>query len=414
MTRRSGWGEGQIIEVAPGKHLIRASGGSDISGKRIRPSRIVYGTRRDANRALRSLQDQLDQGTYIPAENMLFGEWMSEWFEAEYGVEIGASRDELLQSRHSGRTAETYESIIRVHLLQELGNVPLQKLRSTHLRSYFNSKKDLASATLSNHYIVLNGILNAAVRERILRENPAKHMMGKPSSNKHVPKSVLDNCWDADEAQQFLAAAKQSGPQWAAFFTLALDSGMRKGELCGLQWDDIDWDTGTVTIQRTLIRASKNKPIFGPVKNRKPRTIMIAPETISLLKAHRKHQVEIQLAIGRDKYKKYNLVFAKEPGKYRRKDTIGAPLQSNNLTEREYAEIVKRAGVRLITFHGLRHTCATLLLKDRVAPHYVQTRLGHKDVRTTLNTYGHAIPSGEKEMIKDICRIFGLTETQDP
>lgn len=411
MSRRSSWGEGQIVELESGKYLVRASGGADISGRRIRPAKTIYGTRRDAVKALRDLQDQLDQGTYIPAENMRFSEWISEWFEAEYGVEIGASRDELLQCRRPGRTAETYESIIRVHLLPELGNVPLQKLRSTHLRSYFNKKKDLASTTLSNHYIVLNSILNAAVRERIIRENPAKHMMGKPTSDKHVPKSVLDNCWDADEARQFLAAAKQAGPQWAAFFTLALDSGMRKGELCGLKWDDIDWESGTVTIQRNLVRASKNKPIFGPVKNRRPRTIMIAPETISLLKAHRKRQVEIQLAIGRDKYKKFNLIFAKEPGRYRRKDAIGAPLQLNNLTEREYAEAVKRAGVRLITFHGLRHTCATLLLKDRVAPHYVQTRLGHKDVRTTLNTYGHAIPSGERDMVNDICRIFGLSET---
>ncbi|HHV61108.1 MAG TPA: site-specific integrase [Firmicutes bacterium] len=408
-SERAGWGEGQIQQLAEDKWLVRASGGTDAGGRRIRPSRIVYGSRRTAVSALRQLQEELDTGTYIPPENMTLGDWLREWFQAEYGCAVGDPRETILKTaKGSGTTASRYESIIRLHIIPSIGNVPIQRLRSTHLRHYFDEVgKTQSMTTLELHYMVLHSALDAAVKERLVRENVASSMMGKPTRDRNdSPADVLENCWEAEEAARFLAVAKEAGPQWAAFFTLALDSGMRKGELCGLQWKDIDWEAGTVRIERSLVRASK-EPVFGPVKNRRPRTIMIAPETLALLKAHRKHQIEIKLRMG-EAYNDFGLVFAKEPDKYRRQDVIGRPLQANNLGEREFLRLIKKAGVRPIKFHGLRHTCATLLLKARVPVHYVAARLGHTDVGTTLRIYAHAIPSGEREMLEDLRRALGL------
>ncbi|MEW6106314.1 MAG: tyrosine-type recombinase/integrase [Bacillota bacterium] len=366
---RARWGDGQIIQVGEDKFLVRASGGFDADGRRIRPSRVVYGSLTQAKKVLRELQGALDRDDYVPSQDLAFGQWLEEWLEAE------------VRQKAPG-TYELYRRTTEKHIIPALGKIKLQRLRTTHLRQYFNDKGRLAMSTLQQHYIIIHSALDAAVREGIVRENVAKKMMGKPRVNKtESPEDVLKNCWEAEEAQRFLKAAREAGPQWAALFTLALDSGMRRGELCGLQWSDIDWNEGTITVQRSL-RVASREPEFGPVKNKRPRRILIAPETLALLKAHRKHQAAIKLAMG-PSYHDFNLVFAKEPGPFRH-DTVGCPLQANNLGQREYLRIIKAAGVRRIKFHGLRHTCATLLLKARVPVHYVSARLGHKDVGTTL------------------------------
>ncbi len=177
---------------------------------------------------------------------------------------------------------------------------------------------------------------------------------------------------------------------------MALDTGARKNELCGLQWSDLDLEKGTVTVLRQLTRTGR-QPSFGPVKNGKPRTIDLATETLELLKAHKRAQAELKMR-NRAVYQDHGLIFAKEWGDlHGREDSLGLPLQSNNLGQREFARLIKAAGLRPITIHGLRHTSATLLLKAGVAPHVVQQRLGHKRVSTTLDIYAHALPSMQQD-----------------
>ena len=137
------------------------------------------------------------------------------------------------------------------------------------------------------------------------------------------------------------------------------------------------------------------RPVFGPVKNGQARTIDLAPETVQLLLAHKRAQAELKMR-NRQCCQDYGLLFAKEWGDlHGRQDSLGLPLQSNNLGQREFARILKAAGVRPITIHGLRHTSATL--KAGVAPHVVQQRLGHKKITTTLDIYAHALPSMQQD-----------------
>jgi integrase len=330
---------------------------------------------------------------------MTVKDWLEEWFTAVYGVAVDASREELLTgSRVPGRTVETYASIINVHLIPALGSVQLQRLRTTHVRKYFDDVgKRLEMSTCQVHYILLQSALEAAVQEELVTANVARRMTGKPRKNREDShEEAMVHCWDYDEAQAFVSAARDCGPQWAALAMLAIDSGMRKGELCGLHWPDIDWDAGTVIVRRSLTRASRN-PLYGPTKGRRLRTLKLMPETMAALKAHKKHQAEVRLAAG-PAYHNHGLVFAKEPSR-NRTDTLGCPLQSNNIGQREYAKIIEAAGVKPIKFHGLRHTCATLLLQSGAKPYEVSERLGHRDTATTMEIYAHVLPSAEAALV---------------
>ena len=342
----------------------------------------VRGTKRDAERKLAELIHRADTGTFIEPTKVTVGEWLDIWLEKA-----------IKPPRRTLRAYETYKSVITRHLKPKLGAIRLQDFRVIDVERY-HAEFGLAPATGEQHHTLLNSALNAAVRADLIQRNVATLAQNKPRALEGQ-QDVLANVWEAHEAQRFLRTAKAAGPRPAAFYSLALDSGMRKAELCGLKWSDLDAE-GRLTVQRQLVKP-RPQPIFGPVKNETPRVLELAPETLDLLRKHRVHQAEIKLR-NRQHYHDHGLMFAKEWGNVqRRHDTLGNPLQANNIGQNEYAKLIVAAGVRRIKFHGMRHTCATLLLQAGVPPHVVQQRLGHKRIEMTLSTYAHALPSMQQD-----------------
>jgi integrase len=346
----------------------------------------VRGIRKDATNKLAELIDQHNKGTYVAPHKRSVAEWMTEWLE------------KAIKPRRTAGTHEVYEHTIRQHVRPAIGDVRLQALHSLDLeRLYATLATKLAPATVSKVHVIIHGALEAAVRSGYVTRNVAKLVNNKPHASTGGASDVLAHCWQAHEARTFLAAAKTAGSQSAAFFALALDSGARKSELCGLKWSDLDVATGRLTIQRQLARHvakdGAGAPLLVPTKTKAARTIDLGAETLELLKAHRVDQAELKMR-NRQHYHDHGLMFAKEWGDlHGRQDSLGQPLQANNLGQREYARIIKAAGVRAIKFHGLRHTCATLSLSAGVQPHVVQRRLGHKRIEITLGIYGHVLPS---------------------
>ena len=313
---------------------------------------------------------------------MAQGEWLDTWLEKA-----------IKPPRRTLRAYETYKSVINRHLKPKLGVIRLQDLRALDVERY-HADLGLAPATGEKHHAILNSALKAAIRADLLQRNVATLAENTPRAPEGH-EDVLDNVWEAHEARRFLETAKAAGPQPAAFYSLALDTGMRKSELCGLKWTDLDAQ-GRLTVQRQLIKPGSS-PIFGPVKNKTPRALELAPETLELLRTHKAHQAEIKLA-NRQHYHDHHLIFAKAwDGLQRRHEVLGNPLQVNNLGQREFAKLLKASGVRRIKFHGMRHTCATLLLQAGVPAHVVQQRLGHKRIEMTLSIYAHALPSMQQD-----------------
>jgi integrase len=250
--------------------------------------------------------------------------------------------------------------------------------------------------------MILHGAIEAAVRNGIVVRNVAKLVNGKPHAAHGHAEEITEHCWTAPEAKAFLDAAKAAGDQPAAFYSLALETGMRKSELGGLKWTDIDVNTGSVKIQRQLVVRTGHPFTFGPVKNKRPRVIRVTTETNALLRRHRAHQAEIKLQSG-GRYHDHGLVFAKEWGSVQRVEhSLGAPLGLNNIGQREFARLIKAAGVRRIKFHGMRHTSATLAPECGVSAKVVQERLGHQKITTTLDIYAHVLPAMDQEAAQRI------------
>jgi integrase len=291
-------------------------------------------------------------------------------------------------------THTRYRGIIENHAAKAtIASVPLQKLRPSHLEAYYAS---IPAGSRPVHHTVLRRALRKAVKERLLIANPAADLDHPPRRAQSGDEDAARQCWTAEEAQAFIAAAKAAGPQAGAFYALALDTGMRKGELCGLRWADLDLDAATTRIVQQLTKPGA-EPIFGPPKNGRARTVSLAAGTVELLKAHRRTQAELKMA-HRTTYRDLGLVFAKEPSDLRsRDDMIGLPLQANNLGERHFARLIAAAKVRRITFHGMRHTCATLLLRAGEPVHVVAQRLGHSDPSITMRVYAHVLPDMQKQ-----------------
>jgi integrase len=389
---------GSLLQRGENRWLIRLEFGympDPKTGKmrRLQKSETFRGTRRDAERRLNALTKDVQDGSYIASDKRTVAEWLREWVELA-----------IKPPRRTQRAYDTYSSVIELHLVPGLGHYRLQGLRAVHIEAFLASKAALAPATLEKIFTILSSALKAAVGNRIVARNEGSFVANKPRAPEQ---SAADrNCWTAEEASTFLKVAKVAGPQPAALWTLALDSGMRKSELAGLMWTDVDLAAGRVQVRQQLLTGGL-EPIFVPTKGKRSRPIDIAPETVELLKGHKAHQAAVKMRHRKD-YRDFGLVFAKEPSEAGRRsaDVFGTPLGTNNLGDREFAELIEAAHVRPITIHGLRHTCATLLLAAGVPTHVVQKRLGHKDASTTLDVYSHVLPDQQRDAARRLAALL--------
>jgi integrase len=171
-----------------------------------------------------------------------------------------------------------------------------------------------------------------------------------------------------------------SGGRLEALYVVAVTAGLRRGELQGLRWEDVDLEAGTLQVRRTLSEPKGGYILEAP-KSGKGRNIWLTNKATTALREHRKRQLEERMEYGA-LWSDHDLVFP---------SGVGTPLLGGNLN-RTFKATLRRAGLPEIRFHDLRHSCATLLLRQGVNPKYVQELLGHADISLTLNVYSHVLP----------------------
>jgi integrase len=229
-----------------------------------------------------------------------------------------------------------------------------------------------------HHDRVLHVALKRARALRLIVNNPVDDVKRPQAERAEI--EILEH----EEAATLLKLARSTRLYVPIF--LALATGMRRGELLALRWKDVDLEQSTLTVRQTLEQTKAGLRFKPPKTKRSTRTIALSPSVVEVLQAHKVRQLEerMKLGLGRDSA---GLVFSKLDGE---------PLNPRNFSK-EFTRLVARAGIRPVTFHGLRHTHITNLLREGVHPKIASERAGHASVAITMDVYSHAIPSLQEE-----------------
>ncbi len=367
MPKRRANGEGSVCQRKDGRWVATISVGRDENGRLRR--RAVYGrTQGEALEKLRRLQAGPLGGTPVADSRTRLAEYLERWLEE-------SARPSIARSTYRG-----YRGYVANHIAPVLGQVRLARLTPQHvqsLRAELERRGASPHAQLSAH-VVLRRALSIAVRFGIIPRNPCD---GVPR-----PRVVRrERTWlDAGQARRLLRAAK--GDRLEALAVLAVTTGLRQGELLGLQWGDVDLEAGTLAVRRQLLEHADGKLEPGGLKTPKSRRLVDLPETaVRALEAHFKAGLQPPPADA--------FVFT---------DSKGGPVRKSNLLRRWFHPLLERAGLPRIRFHDLRHTHASLLLAQGVNPKVVQERLGHSQISMTLDTYSHVVPSLQRDAARRI------------
>lgn len=365
--------KGSIRKKGNGRWYVATHHRDHTTGKWAQKAHGGYGTKREAEAVLREVLTRMDRGSFIEPSHMTLGAYMT---------------DEWLPSKRDLRpsTRSSYESILANHIGPRIGAVPIQKVTPGTLRTFYaelaaGGRRDGSGGGLSDRtvryiHMILKQALAAAVDDRLLTTNPAASKRVTPPS----PKKAEMVTWTAAEVHRFLTTTAKH--RLHAAFVLAATTGMRRGEVLGLRWQDVNLDERQVVIRQALTTVHYEIHIGPPKTENSRRTLSIPAETVDALRAHRKRQAEERLAFGPG-YVDSGLVFTAEDG---------APTHPDSFAH-VFMRLRDKAKVRPIRFHGVRHTYATLALEAGVPPKIVSTRLGHSSVAFTLDVYTHAVPA---------------------
>jgi integrase len=364
MTRR-GHNEGSIYKRTDGRWAASLDLGY-VDGKRRRKD-IYARTRAEVARKLTAALKAKQDGLPIPSDRMTVRGFLNLWLK---GVATSVRP----------RTATRYEEVLRLHIPETLGRVPLVKLVPQHLRDLYADRlaAGLSPASVVKLHNILHASLGQAARDGLVIRNVAA-LVNPP----RIPKHEMTT-WTPVQALQFLAAAESDPLE--ALYILAVTCGIRQGELLALEWSDVDLDHRSIAIRSTLSR-TKTGLTIGETKSGKARQVCIGSRAVEALRQHRTRQIEERLRGGR-LWDDQHLVFT---------NGLGRPLEATNLRRRSFAPLLVRSGVPKIRFHDLRHTAATLLLQQDVHPKIVSEMLGHSQIAITLNLYSHVTPTMQRQ-----------------
>ena len=364
MAKKRANGEGNIRKRKDGRWEGRYTAGHDpVTGKQIIKN-VLGKTQAEVKEKLKKALVEAGQVDFAKSGKYTVGAWMDEWFENVAKIKVRPS------------SHQTYKGYIDNHIKPNIGNIPLEKLTTMDLQKFYlnlltkgrverieskEQSKGLSAKTVRNINQVISSAMDLAVAQKIILVNPT-NACELPKVEHQEMQTI-----PAEQLQAFLDEARATGVYEMYYIELA--TGLRRGELLGLKWQDVDWKNGIIKVRRQVARID-GEIVEAPLKTKNSyRAVTISPQAIEVLKQQKAKTKEL-----------------KEP--YIFPSSNGGPISPdsvNNMLKR----VLERAGIPKVRFHDLRHTFATIALQNGVDIKTLSSMLGHYSAGFTLDTYTH-------------------------
>ncbi len=398
MARKRANGEGTIFQRKSDKQWVgRIPIGYKPDGS-IKEHTVYGRTQKEVKNKLDEAKGNVRNNTFVEPHKVTMQQWLDTWLNITIK---GSIKD---------TTWLIYESLIKNHINPEIGGIRLLSLQTSHIQKLYNDKLyggrsdkkknketgeleqkegGLSPKTIRHIHQVIKGSLDQAVKERYLQVNPADAVK-LPKLIKKEMKTL-----NIEQVRKFLdtASSDKFYKRYYAAYLLELYTGLRRGELLGLRWKDIDFKTCTVKVVQQLVKVGSSHVLRElKTESSQNRVIAITEDVIQALKEHKKNKAAEYEFIGYEeadikKMLSEWLVFTNE---------LGNLLQPRNFL-RNFKGALKASGIEPIRFHDMRHTFALLSLQQGVDIKTLQSDLGHESIETTLDRYGHV----NEEMKRD-------------
>ncbi len=356
-----------------------------ITGKRRQKCYTFYGNKKDAEKFLTEKLRELDTGILIDTKKMKFGEYLDYWKDKTFNnLEV--------------TTKEGYIQKIEKHIKPYLSNILLENLKPLHLQNFYEEKLKsgkldgrggLSSRTVLAIHRIIHSALQQAVKWQLVARNVAE-AVEPPKAKKYKAKFLNDK-----QTEELIKKAKNTDIYIP--IVIAVYTGARRGEVLGLNWNNVDLEKGIIKIIDNLCATNNGLIIKQPKTNSGIRTIAISETLIKILKKHKINQMRNKIRLGIN-YQDNNMVCCYEDGHLFNPKRFSA----------KFHELLENNNLPVIRFHDLRHSHASLLVKMGVQPKEISSRLGHSNIGITMDLYSHLYEETDREVAKIFDKLINV------
>ncbi|MEI3585153.1 MAG: site-specific integrase [Agathobaculum sp.] len=358
------------------KYRVCFDYGIDREGNRVRKYR-TFDTKRDATRAFNEHKVKMDKGTQIMPSEYTFAQWLDYWYK------------DIILPQIEETTAYGYRGMIENYLKPQLGEIRLQKLTARDIQQYYTwlmDEKKLSPNTVIKHHNLLTNTLNAAERQEYITKNPMR-AVSPPKKRQREAKFYTPE-------QLGILLDKAVGTRLELPVFICAYLGLRRGELCGLRWSDVDLEHQTITIENTRTQAGKKEIEKGTKTASSTRTLYLPDTLCDMLKAAREHQ-QVCRAEYKNAYDDNDYVVVMEDGR---------PFRPNYLSEL-FSKFLADNDLPKIVLHELRHTFASLSNQAGIPAYNIGKALGHSTPATTQKIYTHLLDQTHTQAVEGVAAI---------